>query len=541
MTSSSQAGSGSPYSADGASASVRSRLPASAAPFRSILFEQPPRDADVDRLQEPDFFADLNLGQVLESMTVGRGQYELKPFFYAPLHDVAAVRYRHEALRDLEKPVVLESVTRFAEAMRRMREHLAQADKLYYPLQKQAWFLDAGGIYCEAVCSLTEELGGLDVASRGFRGLRDYLTGYAASASFTSLAKQTQALEEALAGVRYAIRFHGARVTVSSYEGEPDYGAEVEQAFAKFKQGAVNSYLVNLRDSADMNHVEAQILDRVARLNPGVFGGLAEYCGRYRDYLDATVGRFDREVQFYLAYLELTGRMKAAGLPFCYPHVSARSMEIAAEEAFDLALANRLVPEGGTVVGNDFYLEGPERIFVVTGPNNGGKTTFARMFGQLHFLASLGLPVPGKSARLFLPDRIYTHFEKEEDIETLRGKFEDELVRVHEILEQATSQSVLVMNESFNSTTLSDALFVGTEVMRRVLELGLLGVYVTFVDEIASLSEATVSVVSQIVPENPAQRTFKLIRKPADGLAYAAAIAGKYGLTYQRLMERIGS
>ena len=511
------------------------------APFQSILFEQPARGAGVDGLQEPDFFADLNLDQVLESMTAGREQYALKPFFYAPLHDVAAVRYRHEVLRDLEKPVVLESITRFAEAMRQMREHLAQAGKLRYPLQKQAWFLDAVEIYCEAVCSLAEELGGLDVASRGFQGLRGYLAGYAASGRFTSLVAETQALKEALAGVRYAIRIHGARVTVSDYEGEPDYSAEVEETFARFKQGAVKSYLVRLPDFADMNHVEAQILDRVARLNPDVFGTLAEYCARHRDHLDATVGRFDREVQFYLAYIELIGRFRARGLPFCYPHVSARAKDIAAEETFDLALADKLVPGGGTVVGNDFSLEEPERVFVVTGPNNGGKTTFARMFGQLPFLASLGLLVPGKSARLFLPDRIYTHFEREEDIETLRGKFEDELVRVHEILEQATSESVLVMNESFNSTTLNDALFVGTEVMRRVLELGPLGVYVTFVDEIASLSEATVSMVSQVVPENPAQRTFKLVRKPADGLAYAAAIADKYGLTYQRLIERIGS
>ena len=541
MKSLSQVGSDLPSSADGVSASVRSGPDAGEARFLSILFEQPSSGAGVDGRQEPDFFSDLNLDQVLELMIAGREQYDLKPFFYASLHDVAAVGYRHEVLRDLEQPVVLESVTRFAETMGRMRDHLAQAAKLYYPLQKQAWFLDAVEIYCEAVCSLAEELGGLDVASRGFQALCDYLAGYAASERFTSIAAQTKALKEALAGVRYTIRINGARVTVSNYEGEPDYSAEVEETFAKFEQGAVKSYLVRLRDSVDMSHVEAQILDRVARLNPDVFRTLAEYGSRHRDYLDATVGRFDREMQFYLAYLHLIGPLKAAGLPFCYPRVSARAKDIAAEETFDLALAAKLVPGGGTVVGNDFYLEGPERIFVVTGPNQGGKTTFARTFGQLHFLAGLGLPVPGQSARLFLPDRIYTHFEREEDIETLRGKFEDELVRVHEILEQATSQSVLVMNESFNSTTLNDALFVGTEVIRRIRELGLLGVYVTFVDEIASLSEATVSMVSQIVPENPAQRTFKLVRKPADGLAYAAAIAGKYGLTYQRLMERIGS
>jgi len=384
-----------------------------------------------------------------------------------------------------------------------------------------------------------EELAALDVASRGLQSFRLYLAAYAESDRFRSLAAETQALEAALAAVRYSVQINGARVKVAKYEDEPDYSAQVEETFARFKQGAVKSYLVELRDWADLNHVEGRILDLVARLHPEVFRPLDEYCARHGDFLDGTIARFDREVEFYVAYLEFIERFRRAGLPFCYPHVSVRSKEMSAEETFDLALANKLVPEGGKVVCNDFHLEGPERIFVVTGPNNGGKTTFARTFGQLHHLAGLGLLVPGASARLFLPDRLFTHFEKEEDIETLRGKLDDELVRVHEILEQATSNSVVVMNESFGSTTLNDALFIGTEIVRRILDLGPLGVYVTFVDELASLSEGTVSMVSTVVPENPAVRTYKILRKPADGLAYAWAIAEKYRLTYERLKERV--
>ena len=507
--------------------------------FHSILFEHPEERAGVDQREAPAFLGDLNLDQVIESVTATRQEYGLKPFFYAPLSDVGAITYRHEVFRDLEGKALWECVSSFARKMRSMREHLAQADKLHYRYQKERWFLDAVALYGEAVSSLQHGLTLAHVRSRGFLALREYLSNYVQSPEFTSLIAETARLIDGLAAVTYCLDIQGKRIKVSKYDSEADYAAEVEETFQKFKRGAVKDYRVDFPNWPDMNHVEAGILDIVAQLYPDVFLALDSYCDRYRHYVDQTIANFDREVQFYVAYLEYTRRLTSAGLSFCYPHVSEHSKEVSASATFDLALANKLVSQGSGVVCNDFYLQDPERIFVVTGPNQGGKTTFARTFGQLHYLASIGCPVPGREAHLFLFDSLFTHFEREEDLSNLRGKLEDDLVRIHEILSRATPRSIVIMNEIFTSTTFRDALFLSKKVLQRIIDLGLLCVCVTFIDELASLGETIVSVVSTVAPEDPTVRTFKIVRRRADGRAYAVAIAEKYGLTYERLKERI--
>jgi DNA mismatch repair protein MutS len=209
-----------------------------------------------------------------------------------------------------------------------------------------------------------------------------------------------------------------------------------------------------------MNHVTAQIVELVARLFPEEFGALEEYCRRHDGFLDGGIRRADQELQFYLAYLDHTRPLRDAGLCFCYPEVSTHSKEVVAAGTFDLALASKLVSGRKPVVTNDFCLTGRERVFVVTGPNQGGKTTFARTFGQLHHLASVGCPVPGRTARVPLFDRLFTHFEREENLAKMTGKLEDDLVRMGEILRAATGDSIVILNEIFASTTLHDARFL---------------------------------------------------------------------------------
>ena len=181
-------------------------------------------------------------------------------------------------------------------------------------------------------------------------------------------------------------------------------------------------------------------------------------------------------------------------------------------------------------MGNDISLRHEERVLVVTGPNQGGKTTFARMFAQLHHLAALGCPVPARSARLLLPDRILTHFDRQEDLSDLRGKLEDDLVRIRDLLRRATPDTVVVANELFASTSPADALELGGRIIQEMIARDLAAVYVTFVDELAALAPQVVSLTATVSPLDPGVRTFQVVRRQADGRAYATAVAQKYRL-----------
>ncbi len=521
--------------------------------FRSILFDglgEAGAEAAIDGAPpaRPDGFGDLRLDQIVDEVTAGREALDLASYFHAPLSSVDAVRYRHEVFQDLERPAIRNAVRSFGATMAAMREAEVRVPRSGYVLEAQRWSLAARERYCEAVTGLAAALAapregaanGAAPRSAGLRALAAHLDDQVHGGPFATLVAGTRRMVDALSAVTYRLEISGTRIRVSrAIDPEPDYGAEVRATFERFRQGSLRRFAFEGPEGDAMNAVEAQIAARVARLFPDIFGDLDTYCTAHAGFLDPTVVRFDREVQVYVAWLEHIGRLRDGGLPFCYPKVLMRPIETEARDVFDLALATRRARDGETVVTNSVAIRSPERIVVISGPNQGGKTTFARTIGQLHHLAALGLPVPGTLVRLALVDRIFTHFEREEDLLTLTSKLEDELLRLRGILAGAGPDSLIILNESFASTSLADALAIGRDVLGRIEATGALCVFVTFLDELAALGPVVVSLVSTVDALDPAVRTFHIVRQPADGLAYADALARKHRLTEADVRSRL--
>ena len=309
--------------------------------FQSILFDEPEIGTNIDNLQAPEFFKDLYLDQVVHAITEDWKDYKLAPFFYLRLNDLDAISYRQEVMRDLEDVRLMDAIKSFSAQIRTMRERLKQAKDLYFKYATERAFLGAVEIYYQAIERLIQEFSALDIQSRGLLALREYLTSYTGSDSFRNLVTEAEKLRLDLADIKYCLVLKDDSVTVRHYDGESDYSTAVEETFSKFRRQTAKDYRVKVPIRDGMNHIQARVLDGVALLYPDVFRALDDFSAAHADYLDDRIARFDREIQFYVAYLTYVGKFRHTGLSFCLPQLSRTSKEIRGCDAFDIALADK--------------------------------------------------------------------------------------------------------------------------------------------------------------------------------------------------------
>ncbi|MGX9294352.1 MutS-related protein [Tsukamurella paurometabola] len=488
--------------------------------------------------RDPRCFVDLGMDRIVAAAATH--DPAVIPFFRAPAPTVPVARYRQELCRTLRRDTALGiALRRFCTSMSAMREAQSNADRVRLRTESDAWFLDGARRYLGAVAELRNALSGLAHPPAALRDLGAYLDALAPSRDHRSFADDAAEVAALIDRVEYTVRIKKSDVRVGRYRGEADYGAEVAAVFDRFRVESSARRAEDVPSRPGLDGVEAAILTDVTALFPDTFRALARFRDRHGAYGDPVVIRTDLEVRWYLSYLDYVSRMEDAGVPFTLPAVVDHPV-LDARHTVDLAMATDLLRRGEPVVGNDIRLGRDERVLVITGPNHGGKTALARAFGQIHHLAALGLPVPGTAVEIGLYDTLFTQFERPESADDRRGRLEADIEGMREILTAATRRSVVVMNETFASTSLDDTARLGSEVVRRLVAIGARSIYVTFVDEIAELGAGVVSMTAD-VPVEPSARSYRIRRGRPRGLAHAAALARRHGLDGETLRRRIAS
>jgi DNA mismatch repair protein MutS len=219
-------------------------------------------------------------------------------------------------------------------------------------------------------------------------------------------------------------------------------------------------------------------------------------------------------------------------------------------EAYNLNLALHQMAhtdDQAPIVTNDVHMGEHGRIGILTGPNQGGKTTYTHMVGLCQILAQTGVWVPAARARLSPVDNIYTHYPVEEQLTKGTGRFGDEAQRLHQIFVRGTRHSLILLNESLASTNPGESLYIAQDIVRILRHLGARAIFATHLHElaadVAALNASTAGdslIVSLVASRMEAgkdgpRRSYKIAPGPPLGRSYAREIAAQYGMSYDQL------
>ncbi len=488
-------------------------------------------------LYDDEVLSDLNIGQILNTVLEGLEAYDLDELYRRRPVQPSDIAFRQAIARELEEPGMHGDIEDFLrEFAKAKRFFQTSQDNAADPETSGKWRLDAALAYCEAVDVLEKRLAERPPASEGLARFSRWLGAYARSETYEELRKEAKDLGKGFASFRYALALDIGHneIHVAEDGGADDFFADLFLAFDRFELGALNKEIAVFADIR-MNSLEKRLLEALRPRMKDLLARLCEFCARYPAFIHEAFFTFERETRLYLSYLAYADGLRGKGFPFAFPQLHQADTLILSGYDASLALVRGSCED---MVFNDFFAAAHERAFLLTGPNQGGKTTFSRMLGQIHFFAALGLPVPCRSARVEAFSGLATHFAAEEDPAGNSGRLQEELLRLARILCGVPRGSVVILNELFSSTTTLDACEMGQRVMRMFREKECLCLYVTHISELARLKGA-VALVAESIDGDPPALTYKIVRGLPGGPVYARQMLNKYRLRGADIEERI--
>lgn len=289
-----------------------------------------------------------------------------------------------------------------------------------------------------------------------------------------------------------------------------------------------------------MRHLEPMMEKEVKGLTEKLWEMLRRYVDRSGDALTQLIP----ELEFYLSFANFFERLKEAGKEITMPKLQAEPLHrLQIQGGYNLRLFLRA--DGcDTQVANDFCLDKNGEQYILTGPNSGGKTTYTQAVGACVLLAQAGLAVPAQAYEGMIFDQIFTHFPASEEETVHYGRLGEEARRIHEIMQSATERSMLLLNETYSSTSFSEGLFLAKDLMRALKYRRIAVIYNTHLHELAEcigeLNEAEGdgridSLVMGVRADGT--RSYQVLRQKPQPNSFAKDIAQKYGVTYEMLKK----
>lgn len=428
---------------------------------------------------------------------------------------------------------------------------------------------------------------GSSLHSQGLRNLRDWLDEVAAEDTFQSLERnlpellcRLRGVPSITIGINLDEEWRPVEVTLLSVQEKPFKGGSLLQqlmgkkASEKHDQGIAQLHalpfatvqdsmrIVRTRQRVDplMVPLFKDLLRVMQSVISPISGALKQYAKVNANFMVAV----EEEAAFYLGAVKLIRRMKEAGLPMCRPQIAPMQERVCELQGmYNLGLALDAQNENpglqdGAIVQND-ALFGPDgRIFVLTGPNQGGKTVYTQAIGIAQVLFQAGLYVPAEAARISPVDGIYTHFAAEEKSIQGMGRLSEESQRLSEIFQSVTRHGLVLLNESLSSTSPGESLYLAQDIVRALRLFNVRAVFATHLHELAESIQAinqevsgdslVISLVAgvelkdgqteQDVANDVVPRTYKIRRGPPKGHSYAKGIAVRYGISFEQLAEK---
>ncbi len=526
--------------------------------------------------------ADLNLEPLLSLLVIDpRWRRSTQNLLLQALTDPAHINWRLDVIEDLlHCPALAGGLESALDILQTLQGYMARPQWDQDELQKVTWRLGELESLVDCVTLLNDALAeaGPALRSEALCALRQQMATIAADplfqelqAELPDLLEQIRSMQAITIGINLdgqlrpveatllAIHqqpFRGDTLSLFQRLGGARPGPEGIGPLHRAEDGAGRGARLKEGDSPLLEPLFRDLNDVLNEICRPLAGALRRYTRiSGRDLL-----LLQEEIAFFLGALRLIDHLRACGLPVCRPQAAPAEARLCALRglvninlALQLAPAGQARPLDGEIVGNDADFGAAGRIFVLTGPNRGGKTTWTQALGLAQVLLQAGLYLPAEAARMSPVDGLFTHFATAENPLLASGRLGEEAQRLAAIFGQATRHSLLLFNESLASTSAGESFWLARDILRALRLLGARALFATHLHELAADADAinadtdgdseVVSLVAQVREDDAdgamAQRTFRIVPGPPLGHSHAREIAAHYGISFEQLRAQL--